>query len=856
MSAIFIIVLFLTAFSISFSFSQADAALVYDDDYYIEKFVDGFEWPTTMEFVGEDILILEKTNGKVIRIHENGLRYADVVLDVGVGFAGEAGMLGIESTDNHFYLYYTKSCNADEWEEEHGDEVYGQSGQLQLRGQFSEFGSSSCPIDDTDKHTTADTKNSLYQYDWDGQKLTNPVLLKELPSINNDHHGGIIAANGDDAIYFVIGDQNDRTYTTGRSLYGFSEDIETKPTNDFILASILKINNNEKTVEIFATGVRNSFGLAIDPVTGNLWDTENGENDFDEINLVYKGFNSGWSKVMGPNREPFQNVDPSDIPTDFLCTTACSTKGVSSPFPSLALSSEEFTYSDPEFSWEVPVGVTAIAFPDNNKFGKYSDWLFVGDFNNGRIYKFQLNEDRTGFVFSSPHLSDLVLDKYQRDFESEGIKCHACDELPHNDDDDPSEILFAEGIAGGVVDIEFHGSDMYVVSIFDGTIYKISPKQPLRPTQQYQDGFNHKEIVCKTTFMPIMSISSGINCVKPSTALILADRPNWTLSHSEMPMIELKYQNLRGLDFENTDLSYSDLRGSDFKNARITNVDFTGANLQKTNLSGADLTGTVLTGADLSNTNLSGTDLSGKDLRGAILVSTNLSNSDLTGADLTNVKLNGADLTEATLTNAILTEANLFNTNLTGTDLSNADLTGANLVDAYLLLTDLSNADLTGANLADSTLRKVNFSGTILTGADLTHVNLTTSTLPFEGSDLVGKDFTGTIFTGAILSELDLTGVDFTGAILYKADLSNSNLSGTDLSGTILSQANLSGTDLSGNDLRGTHLAGADLSDAILTGSDLSGKDLTGTIFVRADLSYSKLTETNRGQGGFGSTGK
>ena len=398
MHVISITILFLTAFSISFSFPQADAALIYDDDYYIEKFADGFEWPTTMKFVGEDILILEKTNGKVIRVHENGLRYAETVLDVEVGFAGEAGMVGIESTDNHFYLYYTKSCNADEWEEE-------------SRGKYSEFEPSNCPTGDTDKHTTEYTKNSLYQYDWDGQKLINPVLLKELPSINNDHHGGIIAANGDDEIYFVIGDQNEKPQQIGRSLYGFSEDTENEPTNDFILASILKINNNEKTVEIFATGVRNSFGLAVDPLTGNLWDTENGENDFDEINLVKHGFNSGWPNVMGPNREPFQNIALSDITTDFLCTTACATKGVSSLSPSLALSSEEFVYSDPEFSWEAPVGVTSIAFPGNSGFEKYSDWLFVGDFNNGRIYKFQLNEDRTGFVFSSHTFQILYLIK-------------------------------------------------------------------------------------------------------------------------------------------------------------------------------------------------------------------------------------------------------------------------------------------------------------------------------------------------------------------------------------------------------------------------------------------------------------
>ena len=44
----------------------------------------------------------------------------------------------------------------------------------------------------------------------------------------------------------------------------------------------------------FETG----FGMDFDPVTGNLWDTENGPQDGDEINLV-GGFNSGWNKVQG-----------------------------------------------------------------------------------------------------------------------------------------------------------------------------------------------------------------------------------------------------------------------------------------------------------------------------------------------------------------------------------------------------------------------------------------------------------------------------------------------------------------------------------------------------------------------------
>jgi aldose sugar dehydrogenase len=50
----------------------------------------------------------------------------------------------------------------------------------------------------------------------------------------------------------------------------------------------------------YAYGIRNSFGLAFDPLTGNVWMTENGPASNDEINLVKPGFNSGWRPIMGP----------------------------------------------------------------------------------------------------------------------------------------------------------------------------------------------------------------------------------------------------------------------------------------------------------------------------------------------------------------------------------------------------------------------------------------------------------------------------------------------------------------------------------------------------------------------------
>jgi aldose sugar dehydrogenase len=76
----------------------------------------------------------------------------------------------------------------------------------------------------------------------------------------------------------------------------------------------------------YAYGLRNSFGLAFDPVTERLWMTENGPDKYDEINMVEPGFNSGWERILGPNsRDPQGTSDLFSVPGSH--------------------------YSDPEFSW-------------------------------------------------------------------------------------------------------------------------------------------------------------------------------------------------------------------------------------------------------------------------------------------------------------------------------------------------------------------------------------------------------------------------------------------------------------------------------------------------------------------------
>ena len=87
----------------------------------------------------------------------------------------------------------------------------------------------------------------------------------------------------------------------------------------------------------YAYGIRNSFGIGFDPVSGKLWESENGPEDGDEINLVEPGFNSGWQQVHGLAKST-KGFKPSDL-VDF------DGKG---------------HYRDPELVWQNIAGPTAI----------------------------------------------------------------------------------------------------------------------------------------------------------------------------------------------------------------------------------------------------------------------------------------------------------------------------------------------------------------------------------------------------------------------------------------------------------------------------------------------------------------
>ena len=260
--------------------------IIQDSNLKIEVVAQGLEFPTTMAFVGpDDILVSEKNTGNLKRIVDGNI-LEKPLLHVNLAHENERGMLGIAVVNNmqngttytYVFVYFTESKSSkDAADDCPPPEPYSCEQEKELLG------------------------NRLYRYELVNNKLLNPKLLLDLPARPGaSHNGGAVLIGPDDNIYTVIGDVAQRNRT-------LAQNVENSKAPDG-RGGILRITQDGYTVgngilgythplnKYYAYGIRNSFGIDSDPLTGNLWDTENGPAYGDEINLVKPGFNSGWSK--------------------------------------------------------------------------------------------------------------------------------------------------------------------------------------------------------------------------------------------------------------------------------------------------------------------------------------------------------------------------------------------------------------------------------------------------------------------------------------------------------------------------------------------------------------------------------
>jgi glucose/arabinose dehydrogenase len=444
-----------------FAQSTDEPVLRYSDDlgdpvfsqpgFTSEVVAEGLSLPTTMAFLSQnDILVLEKDNGTVMRVINGEVQPAPL-LDVNVATEVERCMCGIAISQNnetgktYVFLYYTEAQGADG-----GDPIGNRLYRYDLENGQTE---NTTEVPGVDSNTAAPASFSS------SAKLVNPKLLLDLPAVPGPrHNGGAIMIGPDDNLYIPVGDtdkitggttqaqNNDELPSDGSGgILRITQDgapVIDANTGTYILGDDYPLNL------YYAYGLRNSFGIDFDPVTGNLWDSENGPGYGDEINLVVPGFNSGWNQIMGvwergggdprEGGSTIASVQPEGL-VDF---------------------DGNGQYQPPKLAFLYTIGPTAVKFLDSTKYGAgYQNDLFLGDIHAGNIYHFSLNQERTELLLPEP-LLDRVADT---DTESASEAIH-----------------FATGFAG-ISDIEVSPYDgyMYVVSLGQGKIFKILPTADL-----------------------------------------------------------------------------------------------------------------------------------------------------------------------------------------------------------------------------------------------------------------------------------------------------------------------------------------------------------------------------------------
>ena len=428
----------------------------------VRTVVSGLKQPIAMAFLAaDDFFVTEKATGRVKRVEKG--KVTATVLDLPVNSAEERGLLGIalhpRFEDNGWvYLYWTESSTGKDSKE------------------LDEVGN---PHSDYAPGTPRPLGNRVDRFVWDAeeQSLTfdrNLVVLhayqadEDQPEAAN-HNGGVLrfekppADQAEDEharLFIIIGDNGRRGLLQNleHGPFGRREPDDQfggpEPDDAHLTGVVLRLNDDGSVPEdnpfieagkseggdpganltkVYAYGIRNSFGMAVDPETGTLWESENGDDSFDEINRIEPGHNGGWVQIMGP----LDRIDEyKEIETTFGSEDLQQLRW---PPTNIADSSEKARlslvrlegsrYADPEFSWKWSVAPAALGFiSDDSLGGRYEGDFVVGaavpEPAGGYLYRFELGIKRRNLRFSDDALDDRVADNTEKydGTESESLR--------------------------------------------------------------------------------------------------------------------------------------------------------------------------------------------------------------------------------------------------------------------------------------------------------------------------------------------------------------------------------------------------------------------------------------------------
>jgi uncharacterized repeat protein (TIGR01451 family) len=373
-----------------------------DPNLSVRPVVTGLTQPTGLAFLGpQDFLVLEKSTGQVKHVVDGVVR--GVVLDLAVNFASERGLLGIAlhpdvAHNGWVYLYWTCRGPAASEDCEEGSDT-NVLASVPLLG------------------------NRVDRFVWDGTTLTfdrNLIRLRAFQAdadqnglfnqpLRGNHDGGKLTFGPDGKLYILIGDNGRR---------GWLQNIETgtlpngrddqfggpEPDDAHLTGVILRLNDDGTSPgdnpfsdagndmggevganlqKIYAYGLRNSFGMAFDPLSGTLFTQENGDDSFSELNRVEAGFNGGWVQIIGPVERltEYKAIETSPRYFGLQQVRWPPTRIAGTPKEALTrlFLLPGARYTEPLLSWKFEVAPGGLGFVNGQRLGPaYEGDLIVG----------------------------------------------------------------------------------------------------------------------------------------------------------------------------------------------------------------------------------------------------------------------------------------------------------------------------------------------------------------------------------------------------------------------------------------------------------------------------------------------
>ncbi len=185
------------------------------------------------------------------------------------------------------------------------------------------------------------------------------------------HYGGGMIFGPDQKLYITIGERN--LFEHLNPVPPLSQDVSDKR------GKVVRINRDGSIPEdnpnfgpkaikgLYATGIRASQGLAIDPSTGKIWFSEHGTIQGDELNVLKPGANYGWPhRTTGKYRS--KDYNPPII--------------------------EGTTFTDPVHFWDQTVAPTGLTFYQGREFPQWKGSLIVPGLSKGSLWKVQVDNEK------------------------------------------------------------------------------------------------------------------------------------------------------------------------------------------------------------------------------------------------------------------------------------------------------------------------------------------------------------------------------------------------------------------------------------------------------------------------------